>query len=322
MPWNHEEISVTTKHNIQRDATAFVPAIERFLRTQEGRNRSPQTIRAYRGDLTQLASWLRADNPLLTDPADVTADDLNEFLGHVPHAGRSGVSRARKLAAIREFFRFLKLNGVVEQPPVDGVDSPKREKQARSYLTPEEYNRLLAAAGGHPRDFCILTLFLQTGIRISELCELRCDDIDLAAATLTVRIGKGMAARTIELEKKAVRSLTTWLSLRENSPDNHLFLNRDGEPLKEWGVWDLFEKHCAQAGITKRVTPHSLRHTFASYKAQSGVSPFQLKEWLGHARDEWQAIANALPQGETLFVVPAADTSIARSMKAVAAQIR
>ena len=78
-------------------------------------------------------------------------------------------------------------------------------------MTPEEYNRLLAAAGAHPRDFCILTLFIQTGIRISELCELRLDDIDLDAAALTVRIGKGMAARTIELEKKGIRATKTWL---------------------------------------------------------------------------------------------------------------
>jgi integrase/recombinase XerC len=262
----------------------FEAAIERFLTTQEGRNRSPQTIRAYRSDLIQMATWLRADNPLLTDPADVTNDDLHEFLAHLAREGRSGVSRARKLAAIREFYRFLKLSGIVTESPVEGLDTPKREKHVRGYLTPEEYNRLLAAAGGHPRDFCILTLFLQTGIRISELCELRLDDIDLAAATLVVRVGKGMAARTIELEKKGVRSLKTWLSLRENSAYDQLFLNRDGERLREWGVRDLLEKYCTQAGITKRVTPHSLRHTFASYKAQSGVSPFQLKEWLGHAR--------------------------------------
>ncbi len=265
-------------------AAPFAAAIERFLRTQEGRNRSPQTLRAYRSDLTQLAAWLRQDNPLLVDPADVTGDDVNAFLADLGRRGLSGVSRARKLAAIREFYRFLTLADVVEQSPVDGVDTPKREKRGRSYLSPEEYNRLLVAAGGHPRDFCILTLFLQTGIRISELCELRLEDIDLTVSTLHVRVGKGMASRTIELEKKALRSLKTWLSLRESSPYDHLFLNRDGEPLKEWGVRDLLEKYRVQAGITKKVTPHSLRHTFASAKAQSGVSPFQLKEWLGHAR--------------------------------------
>jgi integrase/recombinase XerC len=262
----------------------FAEAIERFVRVQEGRNRSPQTLRAYRSDLAQLAGWLHAENRLLVEPADVTTDDLHEFLAALAHRGVSGTSRARKLAAIREFYRSLRLSGAIEHSPVDGVDTPKCERKMRTYLTPEEYNRLLAAAGAHPRDFCILTLFIQTGIRISELCELRLDDIELGAGLLTVRIGKGMAARTIEMEKKGIRATKTWLALRPSTPYDHLFLNRDDEPLKEWGVRDLLNKYCDQAGITKRVTPHSLRHTFASYKAQSGVSPFQLKEWLGHAR--------------------------------------
>lgn len=262
----------------------FSATIERFLRVQEGRNRSPQTLRAYRSDLFQLAGWLRQDNPFLLAATDVTTDDLNEFLASLARRKVSGASRARKLAAIREFYRWLKTAGVITASPVDGVDTPKREKKARTYLTPEEYNRLLAAAGANPRDFCILTLFIQTGIRISELCELRLDDLDLDNALLTVRVGKGMAARTIEMEKKGIRATKSWLQIRPISSYDHLFLNRDEEPLKEWGVRDLLNKYCEQAGITKRVTPHSLRHTFASYKAQSGVSPFQLKEWLGHAR--------------------------------------
>ncbi|MDP9469844.1 MAG: site-specific integrase, partial [Chloroflexota bacterium] len=116
-------------------ATPFAAAIERFLQNQQGRNRSPQTLRAYRSDLTQLAVWLRTDNPLLTDPADVTSDDLNAYLADLGRRGLSGVSRARKLAAIREFYRFLKLSGSVVESPVEGLDTPKREKRGRSYLT-------------------------------------------------------------------------------------------------------------------------------------------------------------------------------------------
>jgi integrase/recombinase XerC len=274
---------MTTTHHLPVPEQ-FDEAIKRFIRVQEGRNRSPQTLRAYRSDLSQLAGWLHQDNPFLLTPADVTTDDLNEFLASLAHRGVSGVSRARKLAAIREFYRSLKNSGALDHSPVDGVDTPKRERKSRTYLTPEEYNRLLAAAGAHPRDFCILTLFIQTGIRISELCDLRLNDIDLTIGLLTVRVGKGMAARSIELEKKGVRATKTWLALRPSTHFDHLFLNRDDEPLKEWGVRDLLNKYCDQAGITKRITPHSLRHTFASFKAQSGVSPFQLKEWLGHAR--------------------------------------
>jgi site-specific recombinase XerD len=262
---------------------AFAEAIERFIRVQAGCNRSSQTIRAYRSDLNQLASWLHADNPYLTDPVDVTTDDVNDFLAELSERGLSGVSRARKLAAIREFYRWLTNSGAIERSPVDSIDTPRCERKTRTYLTPEEYNRILAAAGANPRDFCILTLFIQTGIRISELCELRLSDIDLESATLSVRLGKGMAARTIELEKKGIRATRSWLRVRPSTHYDHLFLNRDEEPLKEWGVRDLLHKYCEQAGISKRISPHSLRHTFASYKAEAGVSPFQLQQWLGNS---------------------------------------
>lgn len=96
---------------------AFADAIERFIRVQEGRHLSPQTLRAYRADLSQLAPWLHEDNPYLTDPIDVTTGDLNEFLAHLAHRGLSGVSRARKLATIRELYRPLKNSGVIAQSP-------------------------------------------------------------------------------------------------------------------------------------------------------------------------------------------------------------
>src|SRR5215204_2608085 len=112
----------------------FAEAIARFVRVQEGRNRSPQTLRAYRSDLAQLAGWLHQDNSLLVDPADVTIDDLHEFLAALAHRGVSGTSRARKLAAIREFFRSLRLAGVIVHSPVDGVETPRRERKSRTFL--------------------------------------------------------------------------------------------------------------------------------------------------------------------------------------------
>jgi len=105
----------------------------------------------------------------------------------------------------------------------------------------------------------------------------------LLKKVLQVRVGKGMTARTIELEKKGVQSFKSWLAVRPKITDDHLFLNRDDEPLGERGVQKLLAKYCAIAGITKRISPHSLRHTFASFKAEAGVSPFQLQQWLGHS---------------------------------------
>jgi integrase/recombinase XerD len=126
-------------------------------------------------------------------------------------------------------------------------------------------------------------LFLQTGLRVSELCALTLDDIDLVYKTLEVRSAKRMNARTIELKKKGTQALKSWLSVRQETMSNRLFISRDHEPLGERGVQKLLVKYCQGAGITKRINPHSPRHTFASYKAEAGVSPFQLQQWLGHS---------------------------------------
>jgi site-specific recombinase XerD len=254
-----------------------------YLRTLEGKNRSGATILAYRTDIGQFITWLRDTNITIETANDVERVDVIEYLSHLAQRNLSGVSRARKLAAIREYFRFAKIEGLIEASPVEGIDTPKTEKRGRNYLTPEEYSRLLAAAGTSTRDYCILMTFLQTGLRVSELCSLRLEDVDLENKTLYVRVGKGMNARTIDLEKKGVQSIKSWLAVRPNVLSDRLFLNRDNEPLGERGVQKLLNKYCQIAGITKRISPHSLRHTFASYKAEAGVSPFQLQQWLGHS---------------------------------------
>ena len=255
-----------------------------FLRSLVGRKLSPQTTRAYRTDVTQFVAWLAETNGVADTASKITRLDMVEYLAHLAGRGLTGVSCARKLAALREYFRYLEGMDLIARSPLAGIDTPKREQRGRNYLTPEEYSRLLAAAGGHPRDFAILTLFLQTGIRISELCALEIEDIDTKGRTLRVREGKGQSARTVELEKKGAQAVTSWLRVRPDSLSEAFFLGRDGQPLKEWGVRDLLAKYCAAAGIKKAITPHSLRHTFASYKAERGVSAFQLKEWLGHRK--------------------------------------
>jgi integrase/recombinase XerC len=179
----------------------------------------------------------------------------------------SGRTRARKLAAIKEYFRFLVGSGVIAVSPTESVSAPKRERNGRNYLTPEEYTRLLSLAGSNPRDYAILQVFLQTGIWVSELCSLTLSDVDLADRTLTIRQGKGMADRSIELEKKGYQAIKNYLRSRPQSLSDALFLNYQAEPLSERGVQKLLAKYVKLAGITKKISPHSLRHTFATYKA-------------------------------------------------------
>ncbi len=255
---------------------------ERFVRVLSGRNRSPHTLTAYDGDLRQFFTWLGDTHPGVADVGEIERAHLHDYMTHLATARLSGVSRARKLTAIREFFKHLQTEGVRTASPVTGVPSPKKERKQPTVLTRSEYSRLLAEAATHPRDFAILTLFLQTGVRVSELADLRLRDVDLGAHALKVR-GKGQVERVIELERKSTAALKRFLAVREIAGDDHLFLNRYGEGLGVRGIRKLLVTYCRKVGLQKAVGPHALRHTFGTAKAEQGVDPYQLQEWFGHA---------------------------------------
>ena len=260
----------------------FHHTLTQFLSELSGKNRSLLTIRCYGIDCRQFLTWIQENDLTVTQPAEITKAHLSEYLASLSDQGLSGRTRARKLAAIKEYFRFLVGSGVIAVSPTESVSAPKRERNGRNYLTPEEYTRLLSLAGSNPRDYAILQVFLQTGIRVSELCSLTLSDVDLVDRAVTIRQSKGMADRSIELEKKGLQALRNYLRIRPQSLSDALFLNYQAEPLSERGVQKLLAKYVKLAGITKKISPHSLRHTFATYKAERGVSPYQLQQWLGH----------------------------------------
>jgi len=253
-----------------------------FLDGLSGKNRSQATIRAYQTDLLQFITFLHETNVLVNAPQDVQKIDILEYFSHLAKKALTGVARARKMSAIREYFRFLEGVGLITKSPTVGVETPKRERNSRQFLRSDEYTKMLSLAGASPRDYAILQVFLQTGIRVSELANLRMQDIDLLKPSLTVR-GKGKVSREIALEKKGLQALKSYLSVRHDSYSDRLFLNYQGEPISERGLRKLVVKYTKAAGITKKVSCHTLRHTFATYKAERGVSPFQLQQWLGHA---------------------------------------
>ena len=263
-------------------AQTLEQALEAFLRSLQGKNRSAATIMAYRTDVTQFIGWLKENDCTVSGPGDVTKVAISEYLAALARRGVSGVSRARKLAALRAYFRYLETHELIAKNPAATIETPKREKIGRTYLSRDEYNRLLSAAGANSRDYAIFQLFLQTGLRVSELCHLSRDDVDLDNRVVRVTGGKGQKAREIDLEKKGLQALKNYLKDRPQGYDEHFFLNADGEPLSERGVRWLVAEYRRQAGITKKASPHSLRHTFATQKAEKGVSPYQLQEWLGH----------------------------------------
>ena len=257
-------------------------ALAVFLDGLSGKNRSSATIRAYQTDLLQFITFLHDTNVLTTTPQDVQKVDILEYFTFLAKKDLTGVARARKMSALREYFRYLEGVGQIAKSPTLGVETPKRERNTRQFLRPDEYTKMLSLAGANPRDYAILQVFLQTGIRVSELAHLRIQDIDLVKPSVTVR-GKGKVSREIALEKKGLQALRSYLALRPETYSDRLFLNYKGEPISERGIRKLVVKYTKAAGITKRVSCHTLRHTFATYKAERGVSPFQLQQWLGHA---------------------------------------
>src|SRR5437016_6804605 len=231
---------------------------------------------------TQFITFLHENNVAITGVGDVGKVDVLEYLAALARKGLTGVARARKVSAIREYFRFLEGLGVIERSPTAGIDTPKREKHTRQFLRSDEYTKMLSLAGANPRDYAILQVFLQTGIRVSELAHLKMEDIDFIKPSITVR-GKGKQEREIALEKKGIHALKSYLAVRGESFSPRVFLNYQGEPISERGIRKLVVKYRKEAGITKKASCHTLRHTFATYKAEKGVSAYQLQQWLGHA---------------------------------------
>src|SRR6266480_8040506 len=165
-----------------------------FLNALSGKNRSAATIRAYQTDISQLLSYLHETNVSIHTPADVEKVDIVEYLSALAKRELTGIARARKMSAIREYFRFLEGIGVITKSPTMGIETPKREKNGRQVLRSDEYTKMLSLAGANPRDYAILQVFLQTGIRVAELANLRIADIDFIKPAITVR-GKGRVQR-------------------------------------------------------------------------------------------------------------------------------
>jgi site-specific recombinase XerD len=151
----------------QGGAMTFEKGLNAFLDSLSGKNRSEATLRAYRTDVLQFIAFLKENNVAITDVGDVGKVDVLEYLAALARKGLTGVARARKVSAIREYFRFLEGVGVIQKSPTTGIDTPKREKNTRQYLRSDEYTKMLSLAGAHPRDYAILQVFLQTGIRVS-----------------------------------------------------------------------------------------------------------------------------------------------------------
>src|SRR6266566_1643777 len=269
--------------------TALTTTLTRYQNSLKARNTSEHTITAYRTDVTQFFTWLAQNDITVTTPQHISRSHIIDYLSHLAHQGCSGVTRARKLAAIRAYCTFMVDEHRLPASPAATIAMLKKERKSRVFLRVDEYMRLLHAAAGHSRDYAILQLFLQTGIAVEELTRLLLTDVDLDGHTLLIH-SKGNTHRTVSLEKKATQALRAYLADRLQSVDEHLFLNYQGTGLSVRGVMDIVQKYCNLAGISKKCSCHSLRQTYARYKAAKGFTPRQIQALLGHEQVETSLI--------------------------------
>src|SRR5438034_7076760 len=195
---------MTSSTDTEGGSMTLEKGLTAFLDAMLGKNRSAATLRAYRTDVLQFLAFLKENNVAITGVGDVGKVDVLEYMAALARKGLTGVARARKVSAIREYFRYLEGVGVIAKSPTAGIDTPKREKHTRQFLRSDEYTKMLSLAGGNPRDYAILQVFLQTGIRVLELAHLTLANVDLTKPAITVR-GKGNAEREIALEKRGVQ---------------------------------------------------------------------------------------------------------------------
>jgi integrase/recombinase XerC len=285
-------------------------AIETYLGYLKGeRDASAHTLRNYRVDLSQFLGYLRERSRGTLEPTPASVDELaiRGFLArlHGDKLARSSV--ARKLAALRSFFRFLCRQGILAANPAELVRAPRLPVRTTPHLSVDEAFQLLAAParrltgpGVRPRkntgalvrrDRAILELFYASGLRIGELTGLGPDQVDLQQGLVRVR-GKGRKERIVPVGRAAVDALRSYLDVRgslrgkrhDGQAPTALFLNAQGGPLGTRGVSQVVLRHLVASGLGKKITPHGLRHSFATHLLNAGADLRVIQELLGHSR--------------------------------------
>ena len=264
-------------------------SLELFLKALEGQNFSPKTLRAYGDDLTQFLCFVEKTRVDWDSPTRFARADIEGFMQYLAAQKRSGVTRVRKLAAIRKFFAFLEENKILAANPANAVKGAKREEKEPNILFKEQYKALLFEASDNIRDYAIIQTFLQTGIRLSELVNLQVSAIDFEHRILTVRQGKGKKDRQIPLVDEAIKALRNYYRYRTTQlilDDETFFLAKNGTSMNVSTVKYLVAKYVKKAGIRKKVSVHTLRHTFGAHKAGKHMSLASLQALMGHKKKE------------------------------------
>ena len=250
---------------------------------------SPRTQEAYRRDLRRFAEY--AETRGVAAPPDVTARLLREYVYHLKDLGLSPASIRRNVSAVRTYFRFLTGDGIVVRDPSERLETPKRWRTLPEVLTVEEVQRLLASPTLDDalvfRDRALLELAYGAGLRVSEWISLGVRDLLLEDGLVRV-LGKGSKERLVPIGRSAIGAAAIYLRelrprLEKGAGKGILLLNARGAPLTRMGAWKILRGHVERAGIEKHVSPHTLRHSFATHLLEGGADLRAVQEMLGHA---------------------------------------
>ena len=255
---------------------------------------SPNTLAAYRSDLNQLVEYLTTNhfNGNGSGWERVDEDMMTQYLLHLHALEYSDTTRARKVASSKSLFNFLLDEGIVSRDPTENISSPRIGRSLPDTLSVEEVGDLLDSASQQgtqdgSRDRAMFELLYASGLRVTELVSLNLADLDLEQGSVRC-LGKGGKERVIPVHAGAIAVLRSYIdearpSLAKNRSERSLFLNRRGQRLSRQGFWLILKAHAKRAGITKKITPHTLRHSFATHLLQGGAPLRHVQELLGHS---------------------------------------
>ena len=271
----------------QIDRDFWLEGFRDFLALEAGH--SANTVESYLRDLRRLGEF--ATSRGVRDPARLTRALLRDFVYMLKDLGLSPATIRRGVSAIRTYYGFLVGEGRVKDDPSDRLESPRRGRVLPDTLTVPEVEALLAAPNlEHPlawRDRSLLELAYGAGLRVSELCGLSLTDLRLAENLVRI-FGKGGKERLVPLGRSVIGATSVYLhqmrpALDRGKSKNRVLLNARGGPLSRVGAWGIVRRATQRAGITKRVTPHTLRHSFATHLLEGGADLRAVQEMLGHA---------------------------------------
>jgi len=265
----------------------FIDDFINFLGVERGL--AHNTLLAYRRDLSKYVKYL--DKKSLKSPDHIKRDDITKYMFSQKEIGLSASSICRSLAAIKMFHRFLVRERLAKEEPSHLVDTPKLWKKVPEVLTSNEIEAMLAASKGKGwqaiRDRAVLELFYASGMRVSELVDLKLENINLEVGYVRC-IGKGRKERIIPIGRQACVSVGRYIEtsrkrLLKDDLTHALFLSRLGKKISRQSIWKVI-KQCAQkANIKKEIKPHTLRHSFATHLLEHGADLRSVQEMLGHS---------------------------------------